>query len=56
MLVYTTANIVNISVFEALSIGSGLTAAVYLCVKQDDIYFKTETDTKLITPTPNTNL
>ena len=30
-----TNNILNISVFDALSIGSGLVAAVSLCIKRD---------------------
>ena len=30
-----TANILNISVFDALSIGSGLVAAVLLCIEQE---------------------
>ena len=33
---YTT-NIVSISVFNSLSMGSGLVVAVFLCVKRDDI-------------------
>ena len=32
--------IVNISVFNALSIGSGPVAAVKLCIKRDDIRIK----------------
>ena len=33
----TSANIVNISVYNALSIGSGPIAAVFLCVKRENI-------------------
>ena len=33
-----TANIVNISDFNALSIGGGLTAAVLLCIKRGRIF------------------
>ena len=32
---YNTANIVSISVFNALSIGRGLVAAVKLCMKRE---------------------
>ena len=32
-------NIVNISVFNALSIGSGFVVAVFLCIKREGIYF-----------------
>ena len=32
------ANILNISVFNALSIGSGLVAAVFLCMNRDVIF------------------
>ena len=34
LLVYRHTNIVNISVFNALSISSGLVAAVLLCIKR----------------------
>ena len=36
LLIYA-ANILNISIFNALSIGSGLVAAVLMCMKRDDI-------------------
>ena len=34
-------NILNISVFNALSIGSGLVAAIVLCMKREVIYSTT---------------
>ena len=37
ILSWYSANIVTLSVFNALSIGSGLVAAVLLCVKREDI-------------------
>ena len=33
-LVQYTANVVTVSIFDALSIGSGLVAAVVLCIKR----------------------
>ena len=41
------ANILNISVFNALSIGSGLVAAVFLCMNRD-IIFRALLNTRLI--------
>ena len=42
ILSWYSANIVTLSVFNALSIGSGLVAAVLLCVKREDIYCTTK--------------